>query len=74
MFIKYFRLNLVFYFVSTFRGTVRMNNLVIKKSKINNKGVFANHNFKKGEEITSSYLEPGEKCNCGSTNCKGIIC
>ena len=118
-----------------------MANIVIKKSKINNKGVFANRDFKKGEiviswkpkvisekefrtlternnkyllkqdgnyflmqspekfvnhsckpntkainksdiairgikdgeEITSSYLKPGSKCNCGSKNCKGRI-
>ena len=31
-------------------------------------------NIKKGEEITSSYLNEGkEKCNCGSKQCKGFI-
>lgn len=118
-----------------------MNDIVIKKSKINNKGVFANRDFKKGEvvllwkpqviseeeykelseknnnylikqdghyflmqspekfvnhscepntkainkadiairdimdgeEITSSYLSPNFKCNCGSKKCRENI-
>lgn len=118
-----------------------MDNIVINKSKINHKGVFANRNFKKGEtvllwkpkiiskkefedltdnknqylineggiyflmqspekfvnhscnpntkainrsdvairdiklgeEITSSYLKPGEKCSCGDKGCKGVV-
>lgn len=38
-----------------------------------NKSDVATREIKKGEEITSSYLSAGSKCNCSSNNCKGII-
>jgi len=55
-----------------------MNNIIVKKSGIHGKGVFANRYFKKGEEITSDYSKDVVpkfkiKCNCESENCKEII-
>ena len=42
-------------------------------TKAINKSDVAIRDIKDGEEITSSYLKPDSKCNCGSKNCKGII-
>ncbi len=55
-----------------------MVDVIVKKSKIEGNGVFADRDFKKGEEITGNYFEdeiPGfeMKCNCKSKNCCGII-
>jgi len=42
-------------------------------TKAINKSDVAIRKIKIGEEITSSYLKAGSKCNCGSKNCKEII-
>ncbi len=38
-----------------------------------NKSDVATRDIKSGEEITSFYLDPGSKCNCGSQSCRGMI-
>ena len=50
----------------------------IKKSLIHGKGVFANRDFQKGEEITidmsfEAIVGLPMKCTCGSKKCKKII-
>jgi len=55
-----------------------MPDAVVKKSRIDGKGVFAGRAFKKGEEITSDYRKVPEpnmnmRCNCGSKKCRGLI-
>jgi len=42
-------------------------------TKAINKSDVAIGDIKKGEEITSNYLNPNFKCNCGSKKCKGRI-
>ena len=42
-------------------------------TKAINKSDVAIRDIKAGEEITSSYLKPDSKCNCGSKSCKGKI-
>ena len=55
-----------------------MEDVIIKKSEIHGKGVYANRDFKKGEEITGDYSKENipnlnMKCNCGNRSCKKII-
>lgn len=41
-------------------------------------GIFAKKKIEEGEELTYNYsmfvnMEPAQKCECGSTNCNGVI-
>ena len=51
------------------------NDVLISGSKTQGKGVFANRDFKKGEEVTYDYSINGDNngtfpCACGSKRCR----